>query len=119
MLPARLWTAMTWPEVAEADTSGWIVVLPVAAVEQHGPHLPLGTDLFIMQGYLAMVGEMLADDLPVTFLPIQAVGVSPEHTAFSGTLSLSPEAAYHAAYATSSQVNYGSLTARLSFYGGP
>ncbi len=38
---------------------------------------------------------------------------------FGGHVSLSPEAAYHAAYATSSQVNYGSLTARLSFYGGP
>jgi creatinine amidohydrolase len=80
---------MTWIDLADADTRRWIAVLPVAAVEQHGPHLPLGVDSYIAEAYLARVHELLPDDLPVTFLPVQKLGQSDEHKAFPGTLSLS------------------------------
>lgn len=90
-LPRRVWTQMTTAEFAAADTSEWIAVLPVAAVEQHGPHLPVGVDAFIGEGYLARVAAALPDDLPVTFLPMQAIGKSNEHLAFPGTLTLSAE----------------------------
>jgi creatinine amidohydrolase len=89
MLPRRHWMEMTWPDLADADTRRWIAVLPVAAVEQHGPHLPLGVDSYIAEAYLARVHELLPDDLPVTFLPVQKLGQSDEHKAFPGTLSLS------------------------------
>jgi creatinine amidohydrolase len=89
MLPRRHWMEMTWPDLADADTRHWIAVLPVAAVEQHGPHLPLGVDSYIAEAYLARVHELLPDDLPVTFLPVQKLGQSDEHKAFPGTLSLS------------------------------
>ncbi len=56
-----------------------IAVLPVAAVEQHGPHLPLGVDAVINEGYLRRAADSLPDDLPVLFLPIQSVGTSSEH----------------------------------------
>jgi creatinine amidohydrolase len=90
-LPKRDWMEMTWQEVAEAGaaTARWIAVLPLAAVEQHGPHLPLGVDTFIAEAYLARVRKILPDELPVTFLPVQRVGVSVEHLAYPGTLSLS------------------------------
>src|SRR5215813_8803357 len=84
MLPKRDWLEMTWEDVAGADTSRWIAVLPVAAVEQHGPHLPLGVDTFIAEAYL----ERVPAELPVSFLPLQEVGQSDEHVAFPGTLTL-------------------------------
>jgi creatinine amidohydrolase len=92
-LPKRNWLEMTWQDIAGAETAHWIAVLPLAAVEQHGPHLPLGVDSFIAEAYLSRAHEMLPDDLPVTFLPIQRVGISTEHLAYAGTLSLSAQTA--------------------------
>src|SRR5262249_61919274 len=88
-LPKRDWLDMTWQEIAGATTARWIAVLPLAAVEQHGPHLPLGVDSYIADAYLARVRDVLPADLPVTFLPTQRIGISTEHLAYSGTLSLS------------------------------
>jgi creatinine amidohydrolase len=84
---------MDWPALAADDRERWIAVLPLAATEQHGPHLPLETDIMIAQAYLARVRELLSEAMPVTFLPLQPVGISSEHTDFAGTLTLSPEAA--------------------------
>jgi creatinine amidohydrolase len=89
MLPKRDWTEMTWPEVAAGDTARWIAVLPVAAVEQHGPHLPIGVDSYIAEAYIARVLPLIPADLPATFLPVQKIGLSNEHRAFPGTLSFS------------------------------
>jgi creatinine amidohydrolase len=86
----RDWAEMTWEDFATADSS-WVAVLPIAAVEQHGPHLPLGTDSFIVEAYLARARKLLPDPLNVTFLPLQAIGTSHEHRSFAGTLTLAPE----------------------------
>jgi len=90
-LPRRDWMDMTWQDIAGAGaaTRRWIAVLPLAAVEQHGPHLPLGVDSYIAEAYLARVRKILPDELPVTFLPVQRIGVSVEHLAYPGTLTLS------------------------------
>jgi creatinine amidohydrolase len=90
-MPRRQWMEMTWQEIAAAGeaTARWIAVLPLAAVEQHGPHLPLGVDTFIAEVYAARVADILPDDLAVTFLPVQRIGVSVEHIAYPGTLTLS------------------------------
>ncbi|WP_395667097.1 creatininase family protein [Methylocella sp.] len=93
MLPTRFWTEMCWTDFARADMGAVVAVLPLAAVEQHGPHLPVGVDVFIMEGYLARAIERLPPDLPVLFLPTQSCGVSPEHMAFPGALGLSAKAA--------------------------
>jgi creatinine amidohydrolase len=80
---------MTWTDFAEADMARTIAVLPLAATEQHGPHLPLGTDTIIMEGYIERVVERLPRELAVLFLPVQNCGLSIEHTDFPGTLSIS------------------------------
>jgi creatinine amidohydrolase len=94
-VPKRDWMEMSWQEIdgAGAATGRWIAVLPLAAVEQHGPHLPLGVDTFIAEAYLARVRDLLPEVLPVTFLPVQRIGVSVEHLAYPGTLTLSAASA--------------------------
>ena len=91
MPDTRFWAEMTWTDFQARDMARAIAVLPVAATEQHGPHLPLGTDTFIMEGTIAKVVERLPDELPVLFLPVQNCGLSIEHTDFPGTLSIPAE----------------------------
>ena len=94
-LPRRDWMEMTWTDIAAAGEAAgrWIAVLPLAAVEQHGPHLPLGVDAYIADAYLARVRQLLPEALPITFLPVQRVGVSAEHLSYPGTLTLSANTA--------------------------
>jgi creatinine amidohydrolase len=92
-VPPRNWTDINLAGVEAKAAARWIAVLPLAATEQHGPHLPLETDVMIGEAYLARVRELLPDTLPATFLPIQPVGISTEHIDFPGTLTLSSEAA--------------------------
>src|SRR3954468_13775681 len=87
--PPRDWTDIRWPEVSAADAARWIAVLPLAATEQHGPHLPLRTDVLIAEAYLARVRQLLPARIPATFLPVEEIGISTEHTDFAGTLTLS------------------------------
>ena len=89
MLPKRDWVEMTWEDFSGADATRWIAVLPVAAVEQHGPHLPLGADVCIAAAYLSRARQLLPAELPVSFLPMLSIGTSDEHRAFPGTLTLS------------------------------
>jgi creatinine amidohydrolase len=92
-VPPRDWTEIHWPDFYSADPARWIAILPLAATEQHGPHLPVGTDIMIAQAYLARVRELLPDRLPATFLPVQPVGISTEHIAYPGTLTLPSDVA--------------------------
>ena len=91
--PPRDWTAIDWTKVDAATAARWIAVLPLAATEQHGPHLPFETDVMIGEAYLARVREHLPDATPATFLPIERIGISTEHIDFEGTQTLSTEAA--------------------------
>jgi creatinine amidohydrolase len=92
IVPPRDWTDIHWPDISGA-AARWIAVLPLAATEQHGPHLPVGTDVLIAQAYLARVRELLPDTIPATFLPLQPVGISTEHIDYPGTLTLPTETA--------------------------
>ena len=89
--PSRFWSDLSTADFASLDTARAIAVLPVAATEQHGPHLPLSVDTDIVNGVVAAALPHLAPDLPALFLPTQAVGFSPEHTRFAGTLTLKAE----------------------------
>ena len=90
-LPSRFWAELTTRDFATLDPAATVAVLPVGATEQHGPHLPLSVDAALVEGVVAAALPHLPAALPVLFLPTQAVGTSGEHTAFAGTLSLSPE----------------------------
>ncbi|WOJ90085.1 creatininase family protein [Methylocapsa polymorpha] len=91
MPPTKFWAEMAWTDFQHEDMANVIAVLPVAAVEQHGPHLPLGVDAFIMEGYIGRVVARLPAELPVLFLPVQTCGCSIEHADFPGALSLSAQ----------------------------
>ncbi|AII50103.1 creatininase [Synechococcus sp. KORDI-52] len=81
---------LTWPEVSRAASQpGATVIWPFGACEQHGPQLPLSTDAVFAEGILDSVLAGLDPALPLWRLPCQAIGFSPEHQNFPGTLSLS------------------------------
>ncbi|MDP3827497.1 MAG: creatininase family protein, partial [Polaromonas sp.] len=82
------WADLKSPDFARLDAAAAIAVLPVAAIEQHGPHLPLSVDTDLVNGVLAHSLPHLKQGDPVLFLPTQTVGRSIEHIAFPGTLTL-------------------------------
>ncbi len=87
----EFWQDLTTTEFEGLDPMSTLALLPVAAIEQHGPHLPLSTDLIINRGIVHEAITRLAPGVRVLVLPEQAIGDSVEHTAFHGTLSLQPE----------------------------
>ncbi len=93
--PVRFWSDLGTLDFARRQASGaaqrTIAVLPVAATEQHGPHLPLNVDTTLVDGIVAASLPHLPESLDVLFLPTQAVGKSNEHQRFPGTLTLSAE----------------------------
>ena len=87
------WADYRTTEYADIDPMRTIAILPTAAIEQHGPHLPVGTDTMIAQGMLDRVRGACPADLDIRILPIQAVGKSNEHIHAPGTLTLAAETA--------------------------
>ena len=94
-LKSRFWSDLTSRDFAQLQVSPHIgevvAVLPVAATEQHGPHLPVSVDTSLVNGVIEAALPYLPSDLPVLFLPTQAVGKSNEHARFPGTLTLSAQ----------------------------
>lgn len=90
-LPSRYWQDLKTTDIAALDTAKTVAVQPLAAVEQHGPHLPVSVDCDINTGILQAVLARLPDAAPVLVLPLQAVGKSDEHNRFPGTLSVPAE----------------------------
>lgn len=92
---SRFWADISTRDFAQAQTSGLaastVAVLPVGAVEQHGPHLPVSVDATLLQGIVAAAMPLLPVDVPVLVLPAQNIGLSTEHLNFPGTLSLPPK----------------------------
>ena len=90
-MPRRLWAEMTTRDFEGLDRERVIAVLPVGAIEQHGPHLPVCVDACLCQAVVEATIARLPEDLPVTFLPLLPIGKSNEHIDFPGTLTLSAE----------------------------
>jgi len=93
VVPERVfyWGELRSRDFVGLDPERTIAILPVAATEQHGPHLPVMTDVAIASGMLDLLRERLPPDLSVLVLPTQCVGKSNEHLLSPGTLSLSAE----------------------------
>ncbi len=85
---SRQWWDLTTEEFAGLDRERTVVLLPVCAVEQHGPHLPVRVDAAINAGIVERALELASADVPLLVLPAQNVGKSDEHSAFPGTLSI-------------------------------
>jgi creatinine amidohydrolase len=85
------WQNMTTRDFGDLDVEKTVAVLPVAAVEQHGPHLPLATDALINAGIVRAALDALSDDVVALMLPAFDYGSSGEHADFDGTLAVEPE----------------------------
>lgn len=79
---------LSWCEVAALDRERTVAILPTAAVEQHGPHLPLDTDTFLCTRVAEAAAAHAEAGGPVLVAPTQAYGSSAHHMAFAGTLTL-------------------------------
>ena len=89
MTARRFWADHSAADLAALDRAALVAVLPVAAIEQHGPHLPLSVDRDILDGIIATALPLMPDTLPALILPTCAVGKSNEHARYPGTLTLS------------------------------
>lgn len=94
-LPSKFWADLTsrhFSQLAASDViNQTVAVLPVAAIEQHGPHLPVSVDTTLVNGVIEAALQRLPADLPVLFMPTQQVGKSNEHIRYPGTLTLSSQ----------------------------
>src|SRR3984885_567935 len=91
VLKSHWWWDLTTQDFAGLDAERVVAILPVGAVEQHGPHLPVRVDAAINAGIMARAVELMPADCPALVLPMLPVGKSDEHLAFPGTLTLSHE----------------------------
>ena len=85
--PGRRFDELTDPEIAAALARSPRVVLPMGSVEQHGPHLPTGTDFFAATA----IALAVAEQLDALVLPLCPIGVTPMHMPYPGTVSLRPQ----------------------------
>jgi creatinine amidohydrolase len=81
------WQDFTAAEFDGIDPMKTVAILPIAAIEQHGPHLPVGVDTFLNRGPLDMLAKRIPADLDARILPVQAIGKSNEHIWQKGTIS--------------------------------
>ena len=92
-LPSKFWADLSSRQFSQLAASSVInqtvAVLPVAAIEQHGPHLPVSVDTSLVNGVIEAALPHLPATLPILFMPTQQVGKSNEHIRYPGTLTLS------------------------------
>lgn len=87
MLPSRYFADLTQPEIAAQLKANPLVILPCGSVEQHGPHLPAGTDTLAAN----VIAHAVAERMDALVLPATPFGVTPMHMPYEGTITLSPE----------------------------
>lgn len=85
------WMHLRSPELKAAADQDAIVVLPTASVEQHGKHLPVGTDTLTVQAIALEAARSLAGEIPVIVLPTVWSGFALHHMGFPGTITLSAQ----------------------------
>jgi creatinine amidohydrolase len=92
-MSARFWGDLKTTEFEGLDAEKTVAVLPLAAIEQHGPHLPVSVDTTIMNAMLGLAMPLVPSSLDVLVLPTMAVCKSNEHLHSPGTLTLTWETA--------------------------
>ena len=86
-LPTRYFIDLTQPEIAAQLRRNPLVIFPAGSVEQHGPHLPTGTDIYAAN----VIAHAVAERMDGLVLPGGPLGVTPMHAPFEGTITLTPE----------------------------
>ncbi len=86
-MPSRYFIDLTQPEITAQFRRKPLVILPAGSVEQHGPHLPTGTDIFASN----VIAHAVAERMDGLVLPGGPLGVTPMHMPFEGTLTLTPD----------------------------
>ncbi len=90
--PERFFPYLTWQEIEQMpNKQNTVIIQPMGAIEQHGPHLPLVVDSAISQGVLGEAFKGLSSDISAFALPTLYYGKSNEHIGFAGTISLSAQ----------------------------
>jgi creatinine amidohydrolase len=90
-MPTREWVTMTWEEARELDRARVVAILPAGAIEAHGPHLPLETDIVIADAMArAGAARLEAGGYVPILLPALAYTAAPFAAGFAGTISASP-----------------------------
>lgn len=84
-----LWAELTYKQIAELGNRNAWALLPIGSIEQHGPHLPVGTDSLLLKEILRLALEKYKPGFPVVVLPILEFGKSIEHRDYPGTVSFS------------------------------
>jgi creatinine amidohydrolase len=84
---SRYFVELTQPEIAARLQKNPLVILPAGSIEQHGPHLPTGTDIFAAD----IIAHAVAERMDALVLPATPFGVTPMHMPFEGTITLSPD----------------------------
>src|SRR5829696_6379591 len=87
MLPSRFFADLTQPEIAAQLKKNPLVILPCGSVEQHGPHLPTGTDTLAAN----VIAHAVAERMDGLVLPATPFGVTPMHMPYEGTITLTPD----------------------------
>jgi creatinine amidohydrolase/Fe(II)-dependent formamide hydrolase-like protein len=86
---SRQLVELTSPECRRLISKTSILCLPLGAIEQHGPHLPLNTDIVVAEGFTRAIVKRYGEELDLWQLPAVSIGLSREHDWAAGTLSLS------------------------------
>jgi creatinine amidohydrolase len=87
MLRSVMWQALTAADLSEQVRADAVVLLPVASIEQHGPHLPVGVDSLLCEGVCRRAAETAAPSSPVVVAPTLWCGMAEHHMAFGGTFT--------------------------------
>lgn len=87
----RYWQDLTTEDFDHLDAERTVALLPVGAIEQHGPHLPVSTDATIAEELSVRAATLVPPEIPLLLLPTQHIGKSTEHLQFPGTLTHSAE----------------------------
>jgi creatinine amidohydrolase len=82
-----MWKELSWEDLNALSAKDAIVVLPVASMEQHGPHLPVGVDTILCEGVCQAAAELAAKKTPVVVAPTLWCGMAEHHVAFGGTFT--------------------------------
>lgn len=82
-----MWKELTWEDLNALAAQDAVVILPIASMEQHGPHLPVGVDTILCEGVCKAAAEMARQSAPVVVAPTLWCGMAEHHVAFGGTFT--------------------------------